>query len=182
MCIRDRTYSSVVQFNLKNERRNRHVKTGNKFFNIHATIEKDEQRRVERKAKERLQALKANDEEAYIKLLDQTKDTRITHLLKQTNAFLDSLTRAVKDQQKYTKEMIDSHLLEASEEDKSVSPSMPVATFPDEEDGEEKGNFDYYSVAHRIKAVSYTHLDVYKRQGLIHPRKQLRIQRIKNLN
>ena len=38
-------------------------------------------------AKQRLQALKLNDEEAYLKLLDHTKDTRITHLLEQTNQF-----------------------------------------------------------------------------------------------
>jgi ATP-dependent helicase STH1/SNF2 len=38
---------------------------------------------MERMAKQRLQALKANDEEAYLKLLGQAKNTRITHLLKQ---------------------------------------------------------------------------------------------------
>lgn len=50
-------------------------------------MEKDEQKRIERTAKQRLAALKSNDEEAYLKLLDQTKDTRITQLLRQTNSF-----------------------------------------------------------------------------------------------
>ena len=39
-----------------------------------------------RLAKECLKALKADDEEAYMKLIDTAKDTRITHLLQQTNA------------------------------------------------------------------------------------------------
>src|SRR5690606_29248612 len=66
----------------------------------HYNIEKEEQKRIERTAKQRLQALKANDEEAYMKLLDQAKDTRITHLLKQTDGFLRQLASSVKVQQR----------------------------------------------------------------------------------
>ena len=57
---------------------------------FHIQTEKEEQKRIERTAKQRLQALKANDEEAYLKLLDQAKDTRITHLLKQTEKSLEN--------------------------------------------------------------------------------------------
>ena len=126
------------------------MKFGHRLIATHTNLERDEQKRAEKKAKERLQALKANDEEAYIKLLDQTKDTRITHLLRQTNAFLDSLTRAVKDQQKYTKEMIDSHIKEASEEvdDLSMVPKMKDEEYDDDDDN---SNVDYYNDAHRIK-------------------------------
>ena len=46
-----------------------------------------------------LPALKADDEEAYMKLIDTAKDTRITHLLRQTDAYLDSLAQAVVSQQ-----------------------------------------------------------------------------------
>lgn len=138
--------SSVHRHNKRLDHRTRRVKFGHKLINTHTMLEKEEQRRAERKAKERLQALKANDEEAYIKLLDQTKDTRITHLLKQTNSFLDSLTRAVKDQQDYTKEMIDSHLKEDSKDPDEIE------TKEDEsEEIEERSNVDYYNVAHRIK-------------------------------
>ena len=56
--------------------------------NFHQTTEKEESKKLERTAKQRLQALRSNDEEAYLKLLDKTKDHRITHLLKQTNQFL----------------------------------------------------------------------------------------------
>lgn len=92
----------------------------------HGQIEREESKRAEKMAKQRLQALRANDEDAYIKLLDQTKDTRITHLLKQTNSFLDSLSQAVKVQQ---------------QDNGAV---LPDGT----EDGEK---VDYYSVAHRVQ-------------------------------
>lgn len=98
---------------------------------MHNLIEKDEQRKVERNAKQRLAALKSNDEEAYLKLLDQTKDTRITQLLRQTNSFLDSLAQAVRVQQNEVKIM-------RGEE-------IPPMT------DEERENVDYYEVAHRVK-------------------------------
>ncbi|EIW73913.1 hypothetical protein CONPUDRAFT_160575 [Coniophora puteana RWD-64-598 SS2] len=44
--------------------------------------------------RECLKALKADDEETYMKLIDSAKDTRITHLLRQTDAYLDSLAQA----------------------------------------------------------------------------------------
>jgi ATP-dependent helicase STH1/SNF2 len=72
---------------------------GRAVLQLHAHIEKEEQKRAERISKERIRALKADDEEAYMKLIDEAKDTRLTHLLRQTGAFLESLTRAVVDQQ-----------------------------------------------------------------------------------
>lgn len=97
----------------------------------HNQIEKDEQKRMERTAKQRLAALKSNDEEAYLKLLDQTKDTRITQLLRQTNTFLDSLAQAVKVQQN------EAMILRGEE--------VPPIT------DEEREKVDYYEVAHRVK-------------------------------
>ena len=67
--------------------------------NFHAMTEKEEQKRIERLTKERLRALKADDEEAYMKLIDTAKDTRITHLIRQTDSYLDSLAQAVVAQQ-----------------------------------------------------------------------------------
>ena len=99
--------------------------------NYHAVTEKEESKKLEKTAKQRLQALKANDEEAYIKLLDKTKAHRITHLLKQTNTFLDSLPKAVPMQQ-----------AEANGE----AVEMPL-----DATGEVRENIDYYDVAHRIK-------------------------------
>ena len=60
------------------------ARLGRAVMNFHVHTEKEEQKRIERLAKERLRALKADDEEAYMKLIDTAKDTRITHLLRQT--------------------------------------------------------------------------------------------------
>lgn len=109
-------------------RRARIAQLGKQILQSHNQIEREESRRAERTAKQRLQALRANDEEAYIKLLDQTKDTRITHLLRQTNAFLDSLAQRVKVQQLESGTISD--------------------TRDDDEDSEK---IDYYEVAHRVK-------------------------------
>ncbi|CAN6670816.1 transcription regulatory protein Snf2p [Trichomonascus vanleenenianus] len=98
---------------------------GRMVMATHSQTEKEESKRAERTAKQRLQALRANDEDAYIRLLDQTKDTRITHLLKQTNNFLKSLSAAVKVQQ------------------------QDAGVIMDTEETDE--NVDYYEVAHRMK-------------------------------
>ena len=50
-------------------------------LNFHTHTEKEEHKHIERLAKECLKALKADDEEAYMKLIDTAKDTHITHLL-----------------------------------------------------------------------------------------------------
>lgn len=104
----------------------------------HFNIEKEEQKRIERTAKQRLQALKANDEEAYLKLLDQAKDTRITHLLKQTDGFLHKLASSVKAQQRQAAEAYGDDMESLVEEEGD-----------DDEDNGKK--IDYYAVAHRIR-------------------------------
>lgn len=119
--------------------RNKAIKLGRSLYGCHFNIEKEEQKRVERTAKQRLQALKANDEEAYLKLLDQAKDTRITHLLKQTDGFLHQLASSVKAQQRQAAQI---HGDDLSEDEESEI----------DEDNEESGRkIDYYAVAHRIK-------------------------------
>lgn len=105
----------------------------------HFNIEKEEQKRIERTAKQRLQALKANDEEAYLKLLDQAKDTRITHLLRQTDGFLHQLASSVQTQQRQAAEKYGNIMEELPEEEEDL----------DEEDSNKK--IDYYAVAHRVR-------------------------------
>lgn len=130
------SHSSIVHKNYI-VKRDRTMEFGKLIRSAHFNIEKEEQKKAERMAKQRLQALKANDEEAYIKLLDQTKDTRITHLLKQTNSFLGSLTAKVRSQQDYTKSI-----------------AMPTVRSDKNGKGDEDGDdADYYEVAHKIKEV-----------------------------
>jgi ATP-dependent helicase STH1/SNF2 len=75
------------------------TKLGRAILQFHQHIEKEEQKKAERLSKERIKALRNDDEEAYMKLIDEAKDTRLTLLLRQTGSFLESLSKAVVDQQ-----------------------------------------------------------------------------------
>lgn len=121
------------------QRKNLRLQLGKSVNHFHQQADREESRRKEKYAKQRLQALKSNDEEAYIKLLDETKDQRITHLLRQTNSFLGSLATAVKVQQHETSTM--------EKIDKGEDASVEA---PKEEEKIDE-NTDYYEVAHHIK-------------------------------
>jgi len=58
------------------------IRLGQAVLSFHAYTEKEEQKQIERISKERLTVFKADDEEAYMKLIDTVKDTHITHLLR----------------------------------------------------------------------------------------------------
>jgi ATP-dependent helicase STH1/SNF2 len=55
------------------------LKLGRAMQMYHANTEKEEAKRIERISKERLKVFKADNDEAYMKLNDTTKDTRIIH-------------------------------------------------------------------------------------------------------
>jgi ATP-dependent helicase STH1/SNF2 len=120
--------------------RNRTQKMGRMMVSHHGHMEREEQKRIERTAKQRLQALKANDEETYMKLLGQAKDSRISHLLKQTDGFLTQLAASVRAAQRGTAERYGDEEIEELEEEGEGS---------EDEDGGRK--VDYYAVAHRVK-------------------------------
>ncbi|EAU30536.1 SNF2-family ATP dependent chromatin remodeling factor snf21 [Aspergillus terreus NIH2624] len=128
------------------QQRTRVQKLGRMMLQHHQHMEREEQRRVERTAKQRLQALKANDEETYMKLLGQAKDSRISHLLKQTDNFLKQLAASVREQQRSLAERYgeeDQFYEEDEDED--------IASGSDDEEGGGRRKVDYYAVAHRIK-------------------------------
>ncbi|KAJ5947705.1 hypothetical protein N7466_000720 [Penicillium verhagenii] len=129
--------------------RSRSQKLGRMMVQHHQHMEREEQRRVERTAKQRLQALKANDEETYLKLLGQAKDSRISHLLNQTDKFLKELAASVRRQQRNQAERYgeDEEMEEEEEEDEEIANSEI-----DEADQDpNKKTIDYYAVAHRIR-------------------------------
>ncbi|KAI1340442.1 SNF2-family ATP dependent chromatin remodeling factor snf21 [Xylariaceae sp. FL0016] len=129
--------------NTASSAKNKMAKMGKAMYAHHFNIEKEEQRRIERTAKQRLQALKADDEEAYLKLLDQAKDTRITHLLRQTDGFLKQLASSVKSQQRRAAERYGDEAGEVPAEESEIE---------EEEEDESAGRkIDYYAVAHRVK-------------------------------
>jgi ATP-dependent helicase STH1/SNF2 len=133
-------HSREVQTAAQNQRQ-KMQKLGRMMMAQHQNIEKEEQKRIERTAKQRLQALKSNDEEAYLKLLDQAKDTRITHLLRQTDGFLSQLAASVKEQQRKAAERYGDNGDDFVDDD----------TDDDEEEEQDTRKIDYYAVAHRIK-------------------------------
>ncbi|KAI8637639.1 SNF2 family N-terminal domain-containing protein [Parasitella parasitica] len=116
--------------------RSKQTKLGRAVLQYHQHIEKEEQKRAERISKERIRALKNDDEEAYMKLIDEAKDTRLTQLLKQTGSFLDSLTKAVQEQQNDSMYRTDVNL---DDDDDDMTASDPDA------------KNDYFQVTHRIK-------------------------------
>lgn len=121
------------------------IRLGRAVLQFHLHTEKEEQKRIERLAKERLKALKADDEEAYMKLIDTAKDTRITHLLRQTDAFLDSLAQAVVQQQN------EGGLMQHEYDNEPTSEATFGAQVFDDEPTSGDKKVDYYAVAHRIQ-------------------------------
>ncbi|KAG6902971.1 hypothetical protein C0995_008544 [Termitomyces sp. Mi166 len=120
------------------------ARLGRSVMAFHQMTEKEEQKRIERISKERLRALKADDEEAYMKLIDTAKDTRITHLLRQTDAYLDSLAQAVVSQQN------ESGLEMPFEQEDGPTSEATFGAQVNADDGDEKKKVDYYAIAHRI--------------------------------
>ncbi|KAF9234947.1 SNF2 family N-terminal domain-containing protein [Melanogaster broomeanus] len=119
------------------------MRLGKAVINFHAYTEKEEQKRIERISKERLKALKADDEEAYMKLIDTAKDTRITHLIRQTDGYLDSLAQAVMAQQT-EHGVLDFETEEGPANEATFGAQILADDVPD------KTKVDYYAVAHRI--------------------------------
>lgn len=128
------------------------TRLGKAVLSFHAHTEKEEQKRIERISKERLKALKADDEEAYMKLIDTAKDTRITHLLRQTDAYLDSLTQAVMEQQRDGSiQDGGASMMQYDLDDNDPTSEATFGAQKFETEPEDKGKLDYYAVAHRIK-------------------------------
>lgn len=127
---------------------------GRAMLKMHSDTEKEEQRRLEKLAKDRLKALKADDEDAYLALLGEAKDSRIGHLLRQTDSYLETLANAVREQQNddvHRDQMTMDHF---EVEDGPASEAMFGARRQDgEEEGVERkeGKVDYYAVAHKLQ-------------------------------
>ena len=138
ICTHGREVISICR-----QAQDRVTRLGRAVVNFHVYTEKEEQKRIERISKERLKALKADDEEAYMKLIDTAKDTRITHLIRQTDTYLDSLAQAVMAQQS------EHGGLEFETEDGPTNEATFGAQVL-EEAPEDKTRVDYYAVAHRI--------------------------------
>ena len=65
----------------------------------HTNTERIQKKEQERLEKERIKLLMAEDEEGYRKLVNEKKDKRLAYLLGQTDEYIESLTKLVKDHQ-----------------------------------------------------------------------------------
>lgn len=135
------------------------TKLGRAVLQYHTHVEKEEQKKLERISKERMIALKNDDEEAYMKLIDVAKDTRLAQLLKQTGEFLNSLTLAVVDQKndpvhaRYREDDMDHEEVVSSriESVYRISERRLILTLFGGDLQTVEGKDDYYQVTHRIK-------------------------------
>ncbi|KAJ2812968.1 ATP-dependent DNA helicase Snf21 [Coemansia furcata] len=111
---------------------------------FHTKAETKEQKRMECVAHEHVQVLKDSDKEAYLCLIDKEKDTRISHLINQTDQYLNMLIKAVHHQQQTT-------VLQGVAQPSAGSPSWLADNA--EMDADEAAAVqlrDYYSVTHRV--------------------------------
>ncbi|XP_076275469.1 ATP-dependent helicase brm-like isoform X2 [Rhynchophorus ferrugineus] len=72
------------------------VRLNKAVMNYHANAEREQKKEQERREKERMRRLMAEDEEGYRKLIDQKKDKRLAFLLSQTDEYISNLTEMVK--------------------------------------------------------------------------------------
>ena len=68
-------------------------------INWHSNTERIQKKEQERLEKERIKLLMAEDEEGYRKLVNEKKDKRLAYLLQQTDDYIESLTKLVKEHQ-----------------------------------------------------------------------------------
>ncbi|OAG31879.1 ATP-dependent helicase STH1/SNF2 [Nematocida displodere] len=66
---------------------------------IHEKYKKEEEKAKKKTEKARIQALKSNDEQEYLKLIKQEKNTRLTHILQKTDEYIAVLKKRIKLQQ-----------------------------------------------------------------------------------
>lgn len=123
---------------------------------IHEKHKKDQERARKRAERARIQALKSNDEQEYLKLLKQEKNTRLTQILQRTDEHIAVLKRRIKVQ----KQTVGDTPAEGPAEG-----SAPA---------EEPSCTDYFELAHSVreqvkeqpKSVAHGHLREYQLKGV----------------
>ena len=129
-------------------------KINRSLLTYHAAKARREEQQRERAEKERLRALRENDEVAYLKLLEQTKNERLSQLLNQTDDYLNQIGAKVKeakdkggDQAKQEAvEQRTKNLNEMTEEERKA-----FMVKEEEEAKQLESTKTYYTIAHTIK-------------------------------
>ena len=99
-------------------------------INWHTNTERIQKKEQERLEKERIKMLMAEDEEGYRKLVNDKKDKRLAYLLQQTDDYIDSLTKLVREHQD---DLIRKKMLHSKSSKKSKSQDVSLNE-DDEED------------------------------------------------
>ena len=116
-------------------------------------IERRKQLEAERQEKERLKALKENNEEEYLRLLAQTKNRRLQQLLQQTDEYLASIgAKVVAERNKLTESVggnVDALLKGGLDDAEEVKP-VPGDQAMDQNAIEQlkKNQQNYYTLTH----------------------------------
>eukprot|EP01127_Copromyxa_protea_P012501 TRINITY_DN3273_c1_g1_i1.p1 TRINITY_DN3273_c1_g1~~TRINITY_DN3273_c1_g1_i1.p1 ORF type:complete len:1118 (-),score=262.66 TRINITY_DN3273_c1_g1_i1:18-3371(-) len=106
------------------------------LLETHAQREKKKAVVFQKREKERLAALKNDDEEAYMKLLADSKNERLSHLLEQTDSYLTQIGVLVHQQQR--------------EREREKEASGQKVSKPQKGDSADTSSKNYYSNVHRI--------------------------------
>ncbi|XP_055342258.1 transcription activator BRG1-like [Paramacrobiotus metropolitanus] len=92
------------------------IRLNKAVMTYHANTEREQKKEQERIERERMRRLMAEDEEGYRKLIDQKKDRRLAHLLKQTDEYVANLTDMVKEHKKAVRKKLQKELREKRKE------------------------------------------------------------------
>ncbi|TPX36140.1 hypothetical protein SmJEL517_g01611 [Synchytrium microbalum] len=112
-------------------------KLGAYITRYHANAEKLEQQRQTKAQQDRLKTLKEDKEDVYLELVAKAKNTRIRHLISQTNSYLDSLSNALTAQKA---SIAGGDIIEVPAADAAGSSAAAPSGYRDE----------YYVSAHKI--------------------------------
>ncbi|KAH9387451.1 ATP-dependent helicase STH1/SNF2 [Nematocida major] len=92
---------------------------------IHDKHRKEQEKAQKRAEKARIQALKSNDEQEYLKLIKHQKNTRLTHILKKTDEYTNILKRRIRIQQGAQEEESTGDYFEAAHASKELVKEQP---------------------------------------------------------
>jgi hypothetical protein len=109
-----------------------------------AAEERKKQKNEVNEEKARLNALKANDMEAYTVLVQETRNDRLKFLLNKTDEYIDQISGLLKDQHGDQTSASSSAAAEKPDSEEPESDTLAVSRFP--EVGNEASN--YYDTAH----------------------------------
>lgn len=129
--------------------------------------QRKQQAREQRNQRERLEALKRNDEEGYLKLLEETKNGRLALLLKQTDDYLQKISEMIQGQKDHDEIEEKKRELKEKQKGKGVGrgKKKDSSKDKDERDSEDEekqaatntiiaNNKRYYTTAHTIEETT----------------------------